>query len=614
MTTVTADVRATERLPRWWRTGVRTRLWWAAALAFAVMFAADVYTTWHFWPLAATVEIAVGISAEVVVGLLFWMWRPNNIVGPLLVAYASLVLVADLIPLFPESRLAATSALLFFWLFLAVYVHMLFVFPNGELVPSRWARSVLVCQYVWSFLMWLPLMLFSPTPSTHMGASEVTSYFYVGDGRSWTQGWVANWEKIWWSGQLAIVLAVVGVLLARLRRATPGARRRLLPLTAVVATVLPFNFAYVTIHAFQGTAWAWWFPYTWYCFFWLSSAGVVFGLARVRHARSAVSDLVVELGEVEPGGVRGALAHTLGDPSLVLGLWLADRGVWTDEQGRQITVPLDGSRGLTYVGERLAVLIHDRDLLDQPRLLESVGSAARLALENERLQAELRAQLAELRDSRARIVKAGDEERRRLERDLHDGAQQRLLGIGMGLQLLRGHLDRREESKMLLAETETELEQALAELRELARGIHPAVLTDHGLDAAISTLAERAPLPVTIDGNAGRLPEYVETAAYFVVAEALSNVAKYAEAARVVIRVGRDSGELSVEIDDDGVGGARPEAGGGLRGLADRVGALEGHLLIDSPSGHGTRIRAEIPIGDSDGSAMPAMATMPQWV
>ncbi len=251
-------------------------------------------------------------------------------------------------------------------------------------------------------------------------------------------------------------------------------------------------------------------------------------------------------------------------------------------------------RGVTYVGERLAVLVHDRDLLDQPRLLESVGSAARLALENERLQAELRAQLAELRESRARIVKAGDEERRRLERDLHDGAQQRLLGIGLGLQLLRGHLSE-TQSTGLLEETERELELALTELRELARGIHPAVLTDHGLDAAIRTLAERAPFAVSIEGTAGRLPEHIETAAYFVVSETLTNVAKHANASRAVIRLHRDETGLEIEIDDDGIGAADTGHGSGLHGLMDRVGALGGSFAVTSAPGRGTRVRAAIP-------------------
>ena len=232
-------------------------------------------------------------------------------------------------------------------------------------------------------------------------------------------------------------------------------------------------------------------------------------------------------------------------------------------------------------------------LLDQPALLEAAGSAARFALENERLQAELRAQLAELRESRARIVRAGDEERRRLERDLHDGAQQRLLGLGMALQLLQSHVDR--AGGRLLEETEAELRQALAELRELARGIHPAVLTDQGLAAAIRTLASRAPLPVEVEGCNERLPEPVETAAYFVVSEALTNIAKYAQASNARIRVDRTDGHAHVEVHDDGIGGADPQTGSGLRGLADRIAALNGQLEVESPQGGGTTITAEIP-------------------
>jgi signal transduction histidine kinase len=239
-------------------------------------------------------------------------------------------------------------------------------------------------------------------------------------------------------------------------------------------------------------------------------------------------------------------------------------------------------------------MVHDQDLLDQPRLLEAVGSAGRLALENERLQAELRAQLVELRESRARLVRTGDEERRRLERDLHDGAQQRLLGLGMGLQLLRGRQPD-AESSALLAEAETELQEALAELRELARGIHPAVLTDHGLDAAVRTLAERSPVPVEVQPLGERLPGHVETAAYFVVAEALANVAKYAHATSARVNLSRENGHARIEVTDNGVGGADHSRGSGLKGLADRVGALDGRLRVQSVVGSGTTVVAEIP-------------------
>jgi signal transduction histidine kinase len=322
----------------------------------------------------------------------------------------------------------------------------------------------------------------------------------------------------------------------------------------------------------------------------------VLGFLATRRARGVVGDLVVELGKGGAASVRDALSRAVGDPTLELLLWLPDRQAWVTESGVETRLPDDGDRAVTLVGEQLAAIVHDPVFLDQPALIEAAGSAARFALENERLHVQLRAQLAELRDSRARVVRSADEERRRLERDLHDGAQQRLLGLGMALQLLRVRVEGDTGSEALLSETETELRHALSELRELARGIHPAVLTDRGLCAAVRTLADRAPLPVEILDSADVMPPHIETAAYFVVAEALANVAKYAHATRAWVTLSHLSdGQLLVVVRDNGVGGADPAGGSGLRGLADRVGALDGRLALDSPLGGGTRISAEIP-------------------
>jgi len=221
-----------------------------------------------------------------------------------------------------------------------------------------------------------------------------------------------------------------------------------------------------------------------------------------------------------------------------------------------------------------------------------------LSAENEQLNDELRAKVEELRASRARIVEAGYEERRRVERDLHDGAQQRLMALAMTLRLARGKLESEPAvSGTLLDEAIEELATATGELRELARGIHPAVLTDRGLAAALGGLAGRSPLPVEVlETPAERLPAAVESAAYFVVAEALTNVARYAHAGGATVSVGRSDGVVEVEIRDDGVGGANPEAGTGLRGLRDRVAALGGELAVSSPSGGGTAVRARIPL------------------
>jgi signal transduction histidine kinase len=206
----------------------------------------------------------------------------------------------------------------------------------------------------------------------------------------------------------------------------------------------------------------------------------------------------------------------------------------------------------------------------------------------------------ELRRSRARIVEAGDSARRRLERNLHDGAQQRLVSTLLSLRVARTRLasDPAAAERMLDQAVE-ELAYGLEELRELARGIHPAILTDRGLEAALRALAARSPVPVAMDGFAERLPPAVEAAAYYVVSEALANVAKYAGAATASVSVARQNGRAVIEVADDGVGGASPERGTGLRGLADRVEALNGRLLIESAPGVGTRVRAEIPVVDA---------------
>jgi signal transduction histidine kinase len=225
-----------------------------------------------------------------------------------------------------------------------------------------------------------------------------------------------------------------------------------------------------------------------------------------------------------------------------------------------------------------------------------VRAAAGMALENERLHAEAESRLAEVQASRERIVAASDAERRRLERNLHDGAQQRLVALSLQLRLLEGRVGDDPSAQALVATASSELAESLAELRELARGIHPAVLTDRGLEAAIEALAERAPLPVSLDKMpAERLPAPVEAAAYFVVAEALTNVTKYANASQAEVRIARNGGYAVVEVHDDGVGGADPATGTGLRGLSDRLAALDGRLEVHSPPGEGTTVRAEVP-------------------
>jgi signal transduction histidine kinase len=244
----------------------------------------------------------------------------------------------------------------------------------------------------------------------------------------------------------------------------------------------------------------------------------------------------------------------------------------------------------------VAALLHDKSLEDEPELLSSVTAAAGIALENTRLQVELRARLEELRGSRARIVEAGQKERQRLERNLHDGAQQRLVALSLELSLLEGELGDSSDAKPRLDRARQEIAASLTELREIARGIHPAVVSGHGLEVALEQLTTLAPVPVRLSvAIDGRLSEALEVAAYYLVCESLANIGKYAQASSATVEVKRAGGQLLVEVADDGIGGADTERGSGLRGLADRVEALDGQLRIWSPNGGGTRVRAEIP-------------------
>jgi len=303
----------------------------------------------------------------------------------------------------------------------------------------------------------------------------------------------------------------------------------------------------------------------------------------------------------ETVAVREALAERLGDRTLAIAYWLPERELFVDERGRPVELPEPGSgRSWTAVehrGRRVAAIIHDAELQARPELVEAAAAGAVLALENEQLKADLRARLEELRASRKRIVEASVEARRRLERDLHDGAQQQLVSLSLDLQLLRSRLVD-ETARALVDSTIEKLAAALAELRELARGIHPAVLSDRGLAPALEALAQRSTVPVELElALDERLPAGIETAAYFVAAEALTNVAKYAQAESVRVSATDGGGALRVEIADDGVGGAEAARGSGLRGIADRVSALDGTLSVDSPAGGGTRVVATIPYG-----------------
>jgi signal transduction histidine kinase len=412
------------------------------------------------------------------------------------------------------------------------------------------------------------------------------------------------------AGLVLLSAAFMGVIARNWRRGSAAARRALLPLlvVGVLGALTGIVEAGAELWSPSLAARGGWFLWLRMVLMLLVPLAFLEGLLRTRLSRAAVGDLVIELG-AEPmhrEDLVRALARRMGDPSLEIAYVVSDGRGYVDASGFPRELPGEGSGRAVAVleseGRSIAALVHDETLAHDPEIVEAVAAAARLAIANERLRAELRAQLEEVRASRARIVDAGDAERRKVQRDLHDGAQQRLVTLSLELGLIRNRLDEGTDPE-IAAQLESigqELREAIDELRELARGIHPSILTDSGLAAALESLAQRSALPVSLDNRStGRLPARVEVTAYFVVAEALTNVAKYAQASRVVVRLESRDGMVRVEVDDDGNGGADPGSGSGLSGLQDRVAAIGGQLWVESPPGEGTQVWAEIPVAGS---------------
>ena len=317
----------------------------------------------------------------------------------------------------------------------------------------------------------------------------------------------------------------------------------------------------------------------------------------LRKVESFLEDL--RAGRSAPEGVGAVMADALGDPGFELFFWLPGADVHVDAAGRAVEELPAAGRAVTPVQRgslELASAVHDPKLGEHPDLLESVIAAAGLAIEIARLRVEVRRRLAEVEESRARIVTVGYEERRRLERDLHDGAQQRLVSIGLALRDIQGQLPTPSPLATELDTTVGELTEAIDELRELARGVRPAGLDD-GLAAALRELAARSSVPTRVEATDERFEDRLETAAYFVASEALTNAAKHARASQVAVSALRRNGNLVVSVRDDGIGGAVAADGSGLLGMTDRVAALGGSVRVDSPRGRGTTVTAELPCG-----------------
>ncbi|HTN24420.1 MAG TPA: histidine kinase [Solirubrobacteraceae bacterium] len=303
-------------------------------------------------------------------------------------------------------------------------------------------------------------------------------------------------------------------------------------------------------------------------------------------------------GRTAPEEIESVLAQTLGDPRLELHYWLAADERYSDARGNPVGVAPDDGRVRTPVsrgGAPMGVVVHDPALDERPHLLASVIEAAGLAIEIARLRVELRRQLEEVEASRARIVAAGYEERRRIERDLHDGAQQRLVSIGLALRHLQHELPTGSgAADEALDGAVAEITHAIGDLRELARGVRPSLL-DEGIGPALRELAQRSSVPVEVRATPERFAGSLEAAAYFIVCEGLTNAVKHAHASRIVVSAGRANGSLVVSVADDGVGGAAAAEGSGLMGLADRVAAQGGTLRLRSAPSAGTTLTVELP-------------------
>ncbi len=572
----------------------------AGAVALATVWVGLTLTSDHEDAKALTAALGafVGLSFSAT-GVWAWLRRPHNRFGALMTAVGYAWFLGALTEI--DDAWLYTLGVYLSPLYLVLVGQMLLSFPTGSLETTA-QRSLIALAYVDVLLVTLPFFLLGGTidgpaaaPRNGWGLTDAQDGADV----------FATFSRL---VAVALIAWLAVLLVRKRRRASPPQRRAMAPIlwtgflflialgVAMLVDALSGDGdassstvpAVVSLAAFMAMPWAF-----------------VIGLVRSRYTRAgAVGELVERLGAQPAGGenLRDALAEALGDRSLTLAYWSRGSERYVDAQGGAVELPARDSRrrAVTHIdrdGMPVAAIVHDAALLDEREAVRAAGAAAALALENERLEAELMARVAELHASRAKVIEVGMRERRMLERNLHDGAQQRLVALSLQLGLAQAKLrDDPGGAEQILEGARDELAAALEELRELARGIHPAILADRGLAPALEALAGRAPIPVAVEAvPAKRLPMPVEAVAYFVAAESLTNVARYAHAENASVRVLRENAYAVVEIEDNGVGGADPAAGTGLRGLADRLESLDGKLEVVSPAGQGTLVRARIP-------------------
>src|SRR5438093_11548531 len=520
-------------------------------------------------------------------GLVAWWRRPDSRLGVLMVVGGFATGISGLA--FAQFALPHTIGVIFDVLPTVIFLHVYLAFPEGRL-RSHFERGLIGAGYAAAIGFQLVKMsLGGVGPKNLIEVSARTAAAHTV-------------EQVQLVSISALCLAGIAVLAARGRQAGRPLRRPVALLIDSFALGLVMIAVLFVFGAFNGPAFQTIQRAT-LIVIGISPIAFLLGLLDARLARAAVGNLFVELrADPSPAGLRDAFARALRDPSLTLAYWLPEFESWADIDGRTVELPERGSgRATTLIdrdGAHIAALVHDPALEDEPELRAAVGAAAGIALENGRLQAEQKAHLEELKGSRARVIEAGQKERQRLERNLHDGAQQRLIALSLELSLLEKQVDGAGNARARLDQARHEIAVSLDELRAVARGLHPAVLSGHGLEVALQSIAARSPTPVRLTVSLDeRLPEQIEIAAYYVVSESLANIGKHARATAVSIDVARTDGIVVVEVVDDGVRGADTEQGSGWRGLADRVEAHGGRLRIWSPAGGGTRLRAEMPCG-----------------
>jgi signal transduction histidine kinase len=539
--------------------------------------------------LTATLTVAAGLGL-VVAGLVTSFSRPAGRIGDLallagLVWFAPVWVGWDKGPQLVRSLGMLTAGFTF-----PLLLHLVVAYPSGRLHGTT-ARALVTAGYVEAVLAAFGQALFrDPFFDPDCWANCTDNLFLLRSLPRLARGIEA--ADRWFTA--AAAAALVAVCVRRLLRDSGPARRALLPVALPVILLAGVVMAHTI--ALQGRPLESPSDPAFHAIFVtgcvavvLLAAGLVWAAVRTRVQRRAVARIATSLGQAPlPGTLQAALTMAVGDPDLEIAYWLPAAQRHVDANGRPVAQPVAGpGRAVTALvrdGRRIAVVAHTAAL---PDLERELGAAMRLALENERLQAEVLAQLEDLRASRVRIVETGDAERRRLERDLHDGAQQRLLALSYDLRLAHAsaQADGDRQTGSLLAQATGQAQAALDELRELAHGIYPAILAEAGLAPTLATLADAAPLPVEIrDAAQGRYPAAVETAAYLLVVEALQDAAARG-AGHAAVSAMQDGGRLVVMVDDDG-----SDRTAAMIQLADRVGALDGRLTIEP-----TRLQAELP-------------------